>query len=653
MKVRIGERDRVRVAGLSLAACAVALAAQPASAFKFDIGDGFSGSLDSTVSFGMAMRMANQSCALIGRDNGGCASLTAPLPEASQDAFALNADDGDLNYWNHRVYSTVYKGTHELYLKAPWDLSAFFRVTEQFDPRIQKTERTQLNGEALRYAMYNVTPLDAYLNWNFDWLDRSGRIRIGNQIVSWGEDFFVLGGINYINSYDVRRSHVPGTQVKEILRPSPMVSLNTDLVHNLSLESYYQLHWKSYMIDPVGTYFSTVDAVGKGNNGAIFIPTSSLNAGLATNSLAQTLIKLNLIRLMPYGTLGDLGTGLSAAQLEDPTYVTPRIIQGLTTSNPFSPLVANIVVQSNPALQTGNAFPLVSDAGGSNKGNYGAALRYHADWADGDFGLYYEHYNEKIPFVSYTVEPTNSALQKANPFSAGYEIEYPSNRELFGLSFSTNLGNWALGTELSYRPNQAVGIDPSVQADDTTNPSNKPYACVQGGGEAFGKYCKGWVDQKDYQFDFSALQVLTPNDGIGAWILPFMAASEGTFIFETGATYYPSISPLGGTPWSLPGYTLPSKISTGAVTELAITYPNIFGTGVNWSPQIDYSQGLAGNSPNAIPWQSQVKAGTLTSNFNYQNAITAGFAYTCYWGGGPKNLLSDRDFLTFNIAYNF
>ncbi|MFX9023871.1 hypothetical protein ABTN14_19965, partial [Acinetobacter baumannii] len=80
-----------------------------------------------------------------------------------------------------------------------------------------------------------------------------------------------------------------------------------------------------YMIDPVGTYFSTVDAVGKGNNGAIFIPTSSLNAGLATNSLAQTLIKLNLIRLMPYGTLGDLGTGLSAAQLEDPTYVTPRI----------------------------------------------------------------------------------------------------------------------------------------------------------------------------------------------------------------------------------------------------------------------------------------------------------------------------------------
>jgi hypothetical protein len=272
---------------------------------------------------------------------------------------------------------------------------------------------------------------------------------------------------------------------------------------------------------------------------------------------------------------------------------------------------------------------------------------------DGDFGFYFEHYNEKIPFVSYTVQPGNARLAAANPFAAGYKIEYPGGRELFGVSFSTDLGDWAVGSELSYRPKQAVGIDPSVQADDPTNASKKPYACVQGGGEQFGKYCKGWVDEKDWQLDLSGLQVLSPNDGIGTYLLPFLGASEGAFIIETGATYYPGISPLGGIPWNLPAYTLPSKLSVGAVTELSVTYPNIFNTGVNWSPQIDYSQGLTGNSPNAIPWQSGVKAATITQNFNYQNQITAGLAYSVYWGGGPKNLLSDRDFLSFNVAYNF
>ncbi|HWY24100.1 MAG TPA: DUF1302 family protein, partial [Nevskia sp.] len=138
--------------------------ATPAWAFKFDLGGGFSGAFDSTVSYGLQMRMQDRSCALISQDNGGCASLTAELPEASQDAYFLNADDGDLNYNKYDLFSEVVKGTHELQLKMPWDLSFFGRVSELYDWRIGQTERTPLDPEARRFSVYNFQPLDAYLN---------------------------------------------------------------------------------------------------------------------------------------------------------------------------------------------------------------------------------------------------------------------------------------------------------------------------------------------------------------------------------------------------------------------------------------------------------------------------------------------------------
>lgn len=621
---------------------ALLLAMAPgAMAFRFDLGHGISGSLDSTISYGLAWRLSDRACGLIGRDNGGCASLRAELPEASADSFFLNSDNGDLNYDNHQLIDSVAKGTHELYLKAPYGWSVFARVTELYDGAIGQTKRTPLDGEAERYAAYNIRPLDAYVNKDFDWLGRGAHLRVGNQIISWGEDFFILGGINYINAYDVRRSHVPGTQVKEILRPSPIISLNSDLVSGVSLEAYYQLHWQSYSLDPVGTYFSTTDAVGKGNDRALFIPTSVLNQQLAPFS--DVLATLGLNPQLAYNTLGDPGgTGLSTAQLESRASITPRVAAALGAPGRLGQALVDGL------LGTGTAIPLVSDAGAPNSGQYGVALRYHADWADGDFGFYYEHYNEKIPFVTYTVRPE---LAAANPLSAGYLIEYPTHRRLFGLSYSTDIGNWALGSELAYRPNQAVAIDPSVPSGNV--PGSARYACTSGGGEAAGKYCKGWVDKASFQLDISALQIFSPHSGLGGLILSGLGASEGTLIVEAGGTYYPGLSPHDGTPWSLPSYALPSKLSTGFVTELAITYPDAFGSGFNWSPQLDYSRGVAGDSPNAIPWQQGVQAGTLTLNLNRNNRINAGVAYTRYWGGGSKNLLSDRDFLNLNVAYNF
>lgn len=653
-----------RVVTIAIAGCLGTLAL-PAEAFHFDLGSGFSGAFDSTVSYGLEMRMQNRSCSLISRDNGGCASLTAELPEGSQDAYFINVDDGDLNYNKHDLFSEVIKGTHELLLNMPDDFTFFGRVSELYDWRIGHTARTPLSSGARPYSVYNFELLDLYINKDFDWLDHNARIRIGNQLMSWGEDIFILGGINSINAIDVRRYHVAGAQIKEFLRPAPMISLNTDLTESVSMETYWQWRWNSFLIDPDGTYFSSADIAGKGNAGAIYIPTSFINAGLNNlgNPVEQPIVNAALaagaIRYAPAGTVGDPGgTGLTAAQLRDQNFVKPRLIQGFTNPN-FIPVpglsflgqttsqgIATALV--NLAFNSGTAIPLVSDKGGSNSGQYGLAFRYHPDWLEASFGFYYERFNSKIPFISYTVNP---AYASDNPVSAGYKIEYPSGINLFGVSYNTNAGNWALGGEISYRPNDPVAIDPSVPSGN--DPKSAPYACVNGGGEAAGKYCKGWVRRAKIQVQQSALQIFSPNSGLGGLMLGTLHAKEGYFLGEVGLVEYPGLDRLGGIPWSLPAYALPDKFSAGYTLETQVTYPNVMNLGFDWLPQIDWSQGVLGNTPNALPWQQGAKSATFTLNFNRHNIITAAIAYSWFFGGGPQNQTSDRDYASFTVGYNF
>jgi len=635
-----------------LAVCAVAGtlagATMPAAAFQFDLGGGFKGAFDSTVSYGMQMRMQGQACGLIALDNGGCARLTAQLPEASEDAYFLNADNGDQNYNKYDLVSEVVKDTSELQLKMPYDFSFFGRISGLYDWRIGQVERTPLLPEARRYSVYNIQPLDAYINKNFEWFDHSARIRAGYQVMSWGEDIFVLGGINSINAIDVRRDHVAGAQVKEILRPAPMISFSSDLFKDVSTEAYYQWHWNGFQLDPSGTYFSSADPAGRGNTQAIFIPTSVINDGVQANPAGAALLAAGLIRLAPAGTVGDSGsTGLTTAQMENPKFVGPRLIKGFTIpGNPLSAAAATLLVDA--ALNTGTAIPLVGDNGGSNHGQYGLSFRYRPEWVDASFGFYYERLNSKIPFITYTI---NSAYATDNPVSAGYKIEYPSGINLYGVSYNTNAGDWALGGELSWRPNDAVAIDTSVPSGSIAN--SAPYACVNGGGEAAGKYCRGWVDRSKFQLQQSALQIFSPTEGFGGWVLRTLGANEGYFLGELGATDYPGLDRLGGVPWSLPAYALPNKFSAGYSLESQVTYANVMNLGFDWLPQIDWSQGVIGNTPNALPWQSNVKSATFTLNFNKHNIVTAALAYSWFFGGGTPNQTSDRDYLSFTVAYNF
>ena len=289
-----------RVAAAASLVCGVAglLGSGPAAAVRFQTDGGMDVDFGTTISYGVQMRTNNPARDNLGNDNGGNvppsgaigARINGDGTTSNPDFNFLNSDDGNLNYNKGDVVSAALKGTHELGLKWAGGWQALARATWVYDSQVDRTRGLALSSDAKDLAAHNLTLLDLWLSKRLKLIgDEPGLIKFGNQVVSWGEDVFIPGGVNSINALDLRKYHTPGTQLKEVFRPAPMLYLNTGLTESLNLEAYYQFRWNGFQFDPVGTFFSTADVVGKGQRTA-FIPSSSLGAPSGTFGDRSSLI---------------------------------------------------------------------------------------------------------------------------------------------------------------------------------------------------------------------------------------------------------------------------------------------------------------------------------------------------------------------------
>ncbi len=584
------------------------LAAQPAAAFKFD-GESISGSFDSTISLGFKKRLESTSCKVIGNDNGGCVPVTGTLgglsplslndPNNSNPDFNyLQSDNGNLNYKKGDIVSFALKGTHELYLKAPSGLSGLLRASWMRDFKADDTQRTPLSNAAEDLAVKNWTWLDAWVAKEFHIGDRAAKVKIGNQVISWGEDVFIYGGVNITNAIDLHRLNVPGTQLKEVFRPAPMISLNAAVTDNLSFESYYQWKWNAFEFPAVGTFFSPGDVIGKGASNA-YVPTSIANYFLGAG--------------LPYGTVGDPGGphGLTDAQLAAAT-------------NPAFGLAG----VGSVAYREGIRKP--------KGGQYGAAFRYTSDALNSDLGFYYIRYHDKIPFIGF-----RNAGSPANLLGVTYFEDYGEKRNVFGVSANTNIGPVAVGAELSYRPKDSVAVDPTVQ--------------VMGKHSVFeyaGKVSRGFTTERKWQAHLTGIYLVAPSSPLGS-IMTALGAAEGFILAEAAVTHYPGLDRSGNTPYLLPNYELPTKTSWGYVLSMNLTYPNVWGSGWNLVPQLDMTHDVSGTTPNALPFVEGRKSTAFSLNFDRDSKWKVNMGVTRFWGGGSNNLMRDRDFAFGSVSHSF
>ena len=243
-----------RISRQQFLAAMVMLALLPASVHAFQIknqeGDVI-GSFDTTISAAASWRAQGRDPSLVGITNSG----------TSRD---INSDDGNLNYDSGKLFSSPIRVTHELGLKrGSYGLFARGTYFHDFSYHRQNENVASGFGSTGKDRLgQDIELLDAFVYGAFNSFGgRKLNVRLGNQVVNWGESTFIPNGINVINGVDVARLRNPGADLKEALRPTPMIWASQGLTGQISVEGFYSFRWRETRLDPRGSYFSTTDAL--------------------------------------------------------------------------------------------------------------------------------------------------------------------------------------------------------------------------------------------------------------------------------------------------------------------------------------------------------------------------------------------------------
>ncbi len=614
------------VLGVVVAFGVMCSAPPPAGAVGVDIGP-VKGRLDTTVTFGISLRVQDHDPAIISVDNGGT-------------AFSSNYDDGNLNFDQGDITSLNLKILHEA--QFDWKNYSFFgRFYYFYDWAIMKLdpERTGFTEQAQRRAGMDIRLLDAYLAADYELFGKPITIRIGNQVLSWGESTFIQSGINSINPVDVTALRSAGSEIKEALIPVPMISLNAGITDNFSIEAFYQFYWDNTEIEPIGTFFSTTDVASPGADKVV------------------------------------LGFGMAP-------------------DNPALP------VGSNPPI--GSWLPRGPDNEARDMGQGGVALRYFATWLqDAEFGLYWEHLHSRRSLISGVtgdapptdpLELINWGLSNGDYASTGYYFrDFPEDIDLVGGSLSMEIGT----TGIAFQGEACARLDQPIQVDDTEvlfaafSVADEALAKLKtlenalegdptvveppifGNGQLVQRYgypgpnqvIRGYERKDMVQAQFTVTKIFGPTLG----------TDQITVMGEFGATWFPGLedksefrydgpgTSTSGNPWFTAAGVQPrtqkggwpTKFSCGYRLVMLADFNNAIGP-VTLQPMVAWYHDVDGTTPAPISnFLEDRKTVTVALRATYLNTLKASLSYTNYFGAGAYNILNDRDYVSLSVSLYF
>jgi len=230
------------------------LSAAQTQAATFEVG-GFDVAFDSTFSYGQSIRVEDRDFSIIGKSNNPSFDWTGYNPAlntiyTSQDVWAQpgsysnNGDAGDLNFNSGESFSKLLKGTHDLSISKD-NYGLFTRFMYFYDFELMDGDRAYVNptsgqgvdpcddDDTKEQSCADLRLLDAYVWANFDLNDGYNplSIRLGQQVVNWGESTLISHGIN-VNPVDIDRLKAPGAELKEAFIPVGMLWASLGLTEN-------------------------------------------------------------------------------------------------------------------------------------------------------------------------------------------------------------------------------------------------------------------------------------------------------------------------------------------------------------------------------------------------------------------------------------
>ncbi|MEN8162706.1 MAG: DUF1302 domain-containing protein [Acidobacteriota bacterium] len=627
-----------RVALVVLAVALTLVYTAPGQAADLSSGN-YTLNLDTTISWGARYRVADQDMRLIGLPSGG-------------SAYSVNGDDGNLNF-DTGIVSNSLKATVDLDF-AYKNFGIFVRGSGFYDTELEDEDRarTPISAEGLDWSGSRAELLDAFAWLKFRVGNGAGQLRVGSQVLNWGESTFIQGGLSSINSVDVAAIRVPGAELREAFRPNGMVWGSIDLSSAISLEGFYQYEWNETVIDPPGTYYSTNDFAGLGGSHVF----------------------------LAFASFADDGV--------------PPVWADQTLDRPFM------------------GVPRGENQEAEDGGQYGAALRWFADGLGGtEFGFYYVNYHSRLPTVNaltgtvagaqaaqiaganaammiyylYGVPPgvspevdaaaagaATAAGTDAYASTARYFLAYPEDIKMYGFSWNATLGTSGIAFqgELSYQQDKPFQMDDVELLFASLSPISAGLAAtnqVAPGGVGFDTVIEGYRRLDAYQGQFTLTKVFGPVLGADQGVLLLEAAydhvsgmpSKDVLRFDGPGTYT-SGNPLhagaGGAHAGKeeePASAFADPDSWGYRMAGKLVYNNAFGA---WAltPRFAWQHDVDGVTPgpggNFIEGR---KALTVGMSIDYQNKWQFDLSYTDFSGAGRYNLINDRDFVGAFVKYSF
>lgn len=597
-------------------ALSLATTATTTQAAEFDVGD-FRVKFDSIISYGAAWRLEDADLRTIHPGN----------MEGGQGQSGV-ADDGNLNFDKGDMVSSVVKGVHDLSIDAG-DYGAFVRFNYWYDNVI--SEQEVAHGHTANNYFPDVTLndnglnsygqgdgfelLDAFVYTYFDLGDMPVNLRVGRQVLSWGESTFIFNGINAINPIDVNAVRRPGAEIKEALLPVGMVSASIGLTDALSFDVFYQYEWDDTKLDGCGTFFSTVDIVG--------------------------------------------GPGCNKVTLN------PQLVPG----DP------NSFLSDRESVLFGTYLDRRADIEPDDEGQFGANFRYYSSNLDAEFGLYYMNIHQNTPIISaynWRQQPSASYSHPDGIPIAGpdYVLQFPEDNQIMGVSFSTNAGLWSVGGEISHRPDSPVQINTTeiltagLRAGVPSTFANRLEIDPETGEWTnLGALLQGYDELDISQAQLTGVRFLDN----------FAGASRMTFIGEIAMNKVHSLPSLdeqryGRNPVygkcfteadsAALGGAVPAGNCEGFVTSNAwgyrtrfvFDYNNVW-SGWNLTPTIAFGHDVSGYSPNTNFIEGRTTLG-LSVEANYLSKYRVTLAYNASQGA-DYDPAEDRDYASVSFSYSF
>ncbi|GGO85301.1 hypothetical protein GCM10011348_33500 [Marinobacterium nitratireducens] len=223
-----------------------------AEALQLDFGEDseLSGSLDFTLGYAAAIRASDAKSAALDPTNNLLGS--GATPNYLSDARVPDAGD---------LISSVFKGTAELGLG--WRNYGFVgTATYQYDSEIMDGDSVDFLGNpapwskaAEDYAGSDLELLDAYVYGSFEVGGNPLDLRLGKQVINWGEGLYFLDGVSVQVPLNINKLVTPGSELKEGYIGVNSVYAQLGIGDSSSLSAYLQTDWERAEFGPRGTFY--------------------------------------------------------------------------------------------------------------------------------------------------------------------------------------------------------------------------------------------------------------------------------------------------------------------------------------------------------------------------------------------------------------